>query len=148
MDEQPTCGKGLAAHSALPAKLSELMAGVAENLEVHMPALDVQDPSARREHDAYRALVQEHRTIAAQLSETARHMAGYRDLPMGRHDETAMADPAVARAFERFVGAKRELANLLQQSAEEDRGLLAQMGGAAGTPPSAPPSPAAPSPTG
>ena len=30
MDDQPTCGKGLAANSALPAKLEDLTAAMAQ----------------------------------------------------------------------------------------------------------------------
>ena len=36
--DQPTCGKGLAENSILPAKLSELIAAMVENLEAHMKA--------------------------------------------------------------------------------------------------------------
>ncbi|HEX5759532.1 MAG TPA: hypothetical protein VF121_10085 [Thermoanaerobaculia bacterium] len=110
MAEHPTCGEGLAEHSALPAKLGELIAAMAENLEVHMQALDSKDPDARREH----------------------RMAGYRDLPMGRHDEKAMAGPEVLAAFETFVRAKQELLELLRKSAEQDQRMLAAMRGASG----------------
>jgi hypothetical protein len=105
MDDQPTCGKGLAEHSALPAKVAELEDALAENLETHQ------------------------KTIAAQLRETARHMAGYRDLPMGRHDERAFADPTLFEAFERFVKVEEELLALLQAAVERDRQLLAAFGG-------------------
>ena len=47
MDEHPTCGQGLAEHSALPAKLGELAAAMAENLEAHQDLLDVTDENAR-----------------------------------------------------------------------------------------------------
>lgn len=51
--EQPTCGKGLAENSVLPAKLGELISAIAENLEAHMQALDRTDQNSRREYDAY-----------------------------------------------------------------------------------------------
>jgi hypothetical protein len=38
MEPQPTGGRGLAEHSALPAKLGEWTAAVAENLERHTEA--------------------------------------------------------------------------------------------------------------
>jgi hypothetical protein len=75
VNEQPTCGKGLAEHSALPAKLGELTAAIAENLEVHRKALDLTDENARKEYEAYVKLAQEYRTIASQLQATAEHMA-------------------------------------------------------------------------
>jgi hypothetical protein len=131
MDDRPTCGKGLAEHSALPAKLAELEDALAENLERHQTTLDLRDANAGREHDAYVKLAREHRTIAAQLRETARHMAGYRDLPMARHDERALADPKLLDAFETFVRVEDELLAQLRAAVERDRQMLAAVGGEA-----------------
>lgn len=132
MEDEPTCGKGLAEHSALPAKLGELTAAVAGILEVHMTALDLTDESSRKEHDAYRELAKEHRETAAQLKATAESMAGYRDLPMGRHDMKAMASPKVRETFEKFVQLEQQLLELLQTRLERDRQMLGEMGGAGG----------------
>jgi hypothetical protein len=123
----PTCGKGLAEHSAIPAKLGELTDAVAANLELHMLALDLNDETSRREHDAYASLAKEHRATAARLRATASEMAGYRGLPMGRHDEQAMSDPRFGEAFGRFVQCERELLALLQRRLEQDEGMLAMM---------------------
>jgi hypothetical protein len=130
MDEQPTCGKGLAQHSVIPAKLAELIAALAENLEVHMTALDLTDANARIERDAYENLATAYRQVASQLQATAENMAGYRNLPMGRHDEKAMSDPNVLAAFERFVNLEQAVMALLQEGLERDRQMLAAMGGA------------------
>ena len=129
MDDQPTCGKGLAEHAALPAKLAELEDALAENLETHQKTLDLSDGNSRQELDAYVSVAREHRSIAAQLRETARHMAGYRDLPMGRHDERSLADPKVFEAFEKFVKVEEELLALLQAAVERDRQMLAAFAG-------------------
>jgi hypothetical protein len=124
-DDQPTCGKGLAANAVLPAKLAELTAATAEVLERHTKALDLTDPAAREEFDAYAALVRAHRTMAGQLATLAQQMAAYRDLPMGRHDEAVMADPeGQAEAFQRFVALERELLALLSAKVEEEVQLL------------------------
>lgn len=128
MEDQPTCGKGLAEHSVLPAKLGELIACVAEILETHMKALDVADDNSRKEHDVYLELAREHRKIATELMATARRMAGFRDLPMGRHDEKAMAGPEALEIFERFVEREHELVGLLQKRLEQDRRMLIEMG--------------------
>jgi hypothetical protein len=125
--EQPTCGKGLAENSVLPAKLGELVAALAENLRVHMKALDLKDQDSRREYDAYEKLVEEYQQIAVQLRGTADQMAEYRDLPMGRHDEKAMTHPRVKDAFEKFVKHKREPMALLEQTGERDDRLLEAM---------------------
>lgn len=128
MDEQQTCGKGLAENSALPAKLGELISAMAENLEAHRKALDLTDQNSRAEYEAYEKLLKELRQIAAQLSVTASEMAGYHDLPMGRHDEQAMTHPRVREAFENFVRHKQELLELLEQTEERDHKLLRAMG--------------------
>jgi len=56
-------------------------------------------------------------------------LAAARDLPMGRHDTQTMTSPEVGDAFQRFVKAKQELLALLQRMVEQDRRLLAEMGG-------------------
>ena len=54
-------------------------------------------------------------------------MAGYRDLPMGRHDMSAMMDPANVAAFQRYVQREEEFLTLLQFRIETDRGMLLAM---------------------
>ena len=125
--EQPTCGKGLAENSVLPAKMGELIAAMVENLETHIKALDLTDQNSRREYEAYERLVKAYGQIAVQLQSTANEMAGYRNLPMGRHDEKAMTHPRVGDAFEKFVQHKRELLDLLEQAEERDAKLLEAM---------------------
>jgi hypothetical protein len=125
MDDQPTCGKGLAEHSTLPAAVGALIAALAENLELHQGTLDLTDPSSRMEHEAYTGLAKEHREIATRLEATAARMAGYRDLPMGRHDARALADPRLLQAFDRFVQREEELLSLLLAAHERDSEMLA-----------------------
>jgi hypothetical protein len=129
MDEQQTCGRGLAEYSALPAQLAEVTEAMADNLRVHMQALELDDEPARQEHAVYLRLVEEQRQAAGRLRAVAGEMAAARDLPMGRHDEEAMTSPEVGAAFRDFAEAKRELLVLLQRMAEEDQQLLAQMNG-------------------
>ena len=129
MDEQQTCGRGLAEHSALPAQLAEVIEAMASNLQVHMQALELDDEPAREEHAVYLRLAEEQRQAAARLRAVANEMAAARDLPMGRHDAQTMSSPEVGDAFLRFVKAKQELLDLLQGMVEEDRRMLAEMGG-------------------
>jgi hypothetical protein len=128
MADPPTCGQGVAANATLPAKLAELIAAVAGNLEAHMPSLDRADPAAAREHDAYRELAAEHRDLAARLQRTAEHMAAQRDLPMGRHDESVPAGPEVRAAFEHLIDVQAQLAELLRERLELHRAMLAAAG--------------------
>jgi hypothetical protein len=124
-DNEMTCGKGLAEHSVIPAKLGELIAALAENLELHMPALVLSDHNAKLEHEAYAKLAAEHRAIAEKLTAVAAHMAGYRNLPMGQHDMAVMQDPNRNEAFGRYVKIERELIALLQKALARDQELLA-----------------------
>ncbi|HEV8611358.1 MAG TPA: hypothetical protein VGS98_14980 [Thermoanaerobaculia bacterium] len=130
MEHAQTCGQGLAENSALPAKLGELTDAIAQILEIHMGALDLQDNDSRREHEAYRELASDHRRNAAELRETARRMASYRELPMGRHDTSVMASPRAFEAFEKFVTAEEELLSMLLARMEADRKMLSEMRGA------------------
>jgi hypothetical protein len=124
MADQPTCGQGLAAHAAVPTALAALVTATAENLEAHMPTLDLADPAAAREHAVYEQLAADHRSLAAQLRALGDAMAAQRDLPMGRHDMEALAAPEVAGAFERLVGVEAELVALLQRQVEQHRAML------------------------
>ncbi|MBI3965305.1 MAG: hypothetical protein HY329_06690 [Chloroflexi bacterium] len=124
-DDQPTCGKGLAANAVLPAKLAELIDARAEVLERHTRALDLADPNGRPELDAYTALARAHRGVAAELTKLAQHLADCRDLPMARHDMKVMTDPeGQAAAFQCYVAIERELLQLLQAKLEEEETLL------------------------
>ena len=127
MTDVQTCGRGLAENSALPAKLGALVAATANTLELHMSALDLSDANSQRELTAYRHLTQQHRAIAAQLEATAAQMAGYRNLPMGRHDMSVMTDPKMREAFSRFVDEESDLCTLLQKRLESDRAMLEAM---------------------
>jgi hypothetical protein len=133
MDEQPTCGKGLAENAVLPAKLGDLIAAVGEILEAHVPSLDLTDQRSRKEHEVYRRLVEDHRQAALQLATIAGQMAESRDLPMGRHDEAVMASPAVRNSFQRFVHLEQELLTILQRRLARDQQMLGSMGDGAGS---------------
>ena len=61
MEEEPTCGRGLAQTSAVPAGLAAVAAGLAQNLEVHTRALDSAMPLRRRN----RGCTSESRTACA-----------------------------------------------------------------------------------
>jgi len=131
MSEQHTCGKGLADRSALPAKLAELIAAMVENLEAHQQAIDVTDEHGKMELYAYVTSAQEFRRIATHLQSTANNMAGYRDLPMARHNPGKMADPKIVDAFAKFVRLEEDLLALLRRATEQDRALLSAMTGQA-----------------
>ena len=131
-DDQPTCGKGMAANAELPKRLGDLAGALAEVLEIHMQALDLSDENSAKENEEYREVAKHLRTTTAQLHAAASQMTAMRGLPMGRHDFKAMSGPKPREAFEHFVSVEQELVTMLQQRVASDREMLVQMGGAGG----------------
>jgi hypothetical protein len=127
MEKQQTCGKGLAKHSILPAKLAELIASTAKNLELHMETLDLTDSNSRREYEAYQNLVKEHQEISTRLGKTAREMDGYRDLPMGIHDQKKLSDPVVINAFKKYTNLEQEVLTILNKQIEQDQEMITEL---------------------
>jgi hypothetical protein len=127
MGEQPTCGKGLAANAVLPAKLGELTSAVGDILAAHIPSLDLTDERSRQEREVYHRLAEDHRRAGLQLEAIAQRMTASRDLPMGRHEEAAMASPAALQSFRRFVQSEQELLATLQGRLKQDQQMLTAM---------------------
>src|SRR3954466_6971463 len=113
MTEQQTCGKGLADNAVVAGALGGVAGRLAGNLEVHMRALDRDDPAAAPGHDVYERVARGRGGAATGLEDAAAEMAGARELPMGRHDMAALTSPDVLDAFERYVAAEDELRALL-----------------------------------
>jgi hypothetical protein len=127
VEEETSCGEGVAQQSILPAKLADLTAAMATVLEVHERALDLTDPSSRAELEAYRKVVQALRASAAELRATSHQMAASRDVPMGKHDDAAMSSQEALQAFTDFVRTEQDLLAHLQHAVEQDRRMLAEM---------------------
>ena len=126
MEDEPTCGKGLASHAPLAAKIGGLSAALADLLEAHTEALDLTDGNGRIEQDAYLSLVEQYRAIAGSSDAVAREMEGYRDLPMARHDVSVLI--AQNETFKKYVATERALLELLQTTLAEHEQMLSQTG--------------------
>jgi hypothetical protein len=131
-EEEWTCGRGLAEHAAVPAKIAEYLKCLAENLGAHLPTIDDSDANGRKERDAYAHLFSEYSELARRLAVTAEEMRGYRDLPAARHDEEALSDPSILQVFDGMVRAEVDLANSLRASADRDQELLREARAAQG----------------
>jgi hypothetical protein len=127
MTEKRSCGEAMAEESSLPAKLAVLTECVANNLEAHMRALNLQDENARRENAAYHTLTTAHHEIADHLRATSEDMASYRYLPMSLHDAEALSAPEVSEAFDKFVTAEHDLLVFLQSRVVQDQATLREM---------------------
>ena len=124
-----TCGKGIAQNAALPRAMGRVAFALSGVLECHTKALDVKDSAGRQEYDAYRRLIDAFRGLAPQLRTVAEQMAGYRDLPMARHDPEAMASADARGALETLVHAEQEMLSVLQKQVDEFGGILASLRG-------------------
>jgi hypothetical protein len=121
------CGEGLAEKSALPIKVGQLIAAMADVLEVHMTALDLETENGREEHSAYVKLMKAQQEAADRMRATGEQMEGYRDLPAAMHDAEVMRSPQAAEALERFLELEDELLALLQEAVERDRQVLDEL---------------------
>jgi hypothetical protein len=126
-DDAPTCGKGLAANSQLPAQLAELATGLSDVLEHHMTALDQSQESGMAEYAAYESLVRQYRDISERLVKAAEEMKSDRDLPMAEHDMEVMTSAKSRDVFARYIEIKRQLSEMLKNEVEQDEHMLDQM---------------------
>ena len=125
MSDAGTCGQGLAMHSALPERIAELIASLAETLEAHVPSIDGSDDAGRQEALAYTSLAKQYREIAYQLARAATEMRGYVDLPMANHHDDVLLRAETFQPFRNYVDVERALLELLRQELERDEQLVA-----------------------
>ena len=123
-NDEPTCGKGLAAHAGLPARLGQWAAAMAEMMAFHGTSLD-----ASEELEAYGRLESEFRGIADRLRETAQRMESYRTLPMTAHDEAKLSGAEALDVYAKLVQAEREAVQELQKFLAQDEEMLEQWRG-------------------
>lgn len=123
-NEEWTCGRGLAHHSAVPARMADYLAALTEILRTHLRTIDTSTAPGQDEWGAYRQLADAYAALADGLGTTASRMRGYRDLPAAPHHEEELADPVLMEVFAKFVEIETELAALLQASADQDQAML------------------------
>ena len=124
MEEEPTCGRGLAQGTAVPVGLAAVAAGLAENLEIHTRALDLGDAAAVQERAAYERIARGLRDAAAKLRTAAAEMSSAVDLPMAAHDLAAVTTTEVLHAFERCVAAEDDLRRVLDERHVDNEQML------------------------
>jgi hypothetical protein len=67
-----------------------------------------------------------HRQSAAELRSIGEEMAGYRDLPMAKHDANVMSS-SEADAFGKLVAVEEDLLALFRERLAEDQEMLAEV---------------------
>ena len=123
-DDEPTCGKGIAAGASLPEKLAAVMHAMADMLESHVRALDPDEPGGKAEIDAYDRLVLEHRGIGDRLDTLAALMRGYRGLPAAAHVMDVIMDQRSIDAFAALIAREQELSALIRERVKEHAEML------------------------
>jgi hypothetical protein len=124
VEEEPTCGRGLAQNTVVPSALAAVAAGLAQNLEVHTRALDAGDTAAAQEQAVYERIAQNLRSAATDLQAAAAEMASAVNLPMGAHDMAAITSTDVLEAFQGYVAAEDDLRRLLDARREDNEQML------------------------
>jgi hypothetical protein len=134
VEDEPTCGRGLAQNTVVPAALAAVAAGMAQNLEVHVRALDPGDAAAAQEQGVYERVAHSLRGAAADLQAAAAEMAAAVDLPMGAHDIAAITTTDTLSAFEGYVAAEDDLRRLLDARREDNEQMLTAIRAEVGSP--------------
>jgi hypothetical protein len=119
-----TCGKGLAASARVPSAMGEMIGAMAGVMDGHTLALDLTDPDARAEYVAYASLEARQRLAASLLRGIAEEMAGYEDLPMGRHDMDVLMSQDLTETFQNLVEAEKRLLHVLTETLAEHEAML------------------------
>jgi uncharacterized protein YndB with AHSA1/START domain len=125
-DGEPSCGRGLAQHSTIPAKMAAMLSALAETLSTHRAMLVLEDPASQREDEVYDELARTFANIASLTQKAAERMASQHELPMGKHDMSAWG-AAQMQAFQRFVAAEGRLLAHAKVAAERDQKMLESM---------------------
>jgi hypothetical protein len=124
VEDQPTCGRGLAQNAVVPAALAAVADGLAQNLEIHTRALNPGDAAAAQEQGVYGRVAKSLRSAAADLQAAGAEMAAAADLPMGAHDMAEITTTDALDAFKSFVAAENDLRRLLEARREDNEQML------------------------
>ena len=128
MEEQPTCGQGLATHALVPQLFAAYLNATADNLITHLPMLVAGDADTQHERSVYEHLSTSHREVAAMLDAIATEMKEHHDMRMGQHDVEAMSHENVTKALETMVRAEAQLVAQLELQLAEHRAMVDEMG--------------------
>jgi uncharacterized coiled-coil DUF342 family protein len=116
---EPTCGQMISSMAAIPAKLSEGAATVADMWEAHA-ALMGKDKDSVAEAKGLRALAKGHRQIAASLMKASEEMKKAASWAGAPHDMAKMmSDPKLAEASKKMVEIHKEIIAMFQKSLAE-----------------------------
>lgn len=128
MEEQPTCGQGLAAHALVPQLIAALMNATSDNLIAHLPMLVAGDADTQHERSVYERLSGMHLEAAAMLDAIATEMKEQHDMRMGQHDVETMSHENMSKALESMARAEAQLVAQLEVQLADHRAMVDEMG--------------------
>lgn len=128
-DDQPTCGKGIAASAPLPDAVADVLRGMSALFQNHIRALNSAARSDQPEIDAYGRLARNYGAGADNVAALAELMRSYRTLPMATHDMAVLTDKTSFRVFAELVAREQALLTLLQEQVAEHTEMLNAMRG-------------------
>ena len=112
---EPTCGQMISSMAAIPAKLSEGAATVADMWEAHA-ALMGKDKDSVAEAKGLRAVAKTHKQIAARLLKASEEMKKAASWPAAPHDMAKMSsDPKLAETSKKVIEVHKEIIAMFQK---------------------------------
>ncbi len=126
MPEHMTCGQMMAAESAMPAKMNELMTAIADGMEMHAKWSGTANKVAKGEHDAMMKIAKDHRQMGAMMKSTSEEMMKQKNLASAPHDMKAM-DPKMGETMTKQVTLEREMATMMMKDADETEKAVQMM---------------------
>ena len=112
---EPTCGQMISSMAAIPAKLSEGAATVADMWEAHA-ALMGKDKDSVAEAKGLREVAKTHKQIAALMIKASEEMKKAINWPVAPHDMAKMgSDPKLAAASKKVIEVHKEIIAMFQK---------------------------------
>lgn len=125
-DDEPCCGRELAASAEVPEALGALMNHVAMNLDAHAAWVGSNSEAARLERDAMTLVAREYRAIGSAAARAAAVMRSFAELEPAPHDPARFDRAAFAAWMREKITQQRALASLLlEHAAVSERALVA-----------------------
>ncbi|MGQ0506009.1 MAG: hypothetical protein ACT4TC_11905 [Myxococcaceae bacterium] len=126
--DEITCGQWMASKAPLPAKLGELMASIADNMDSHAKWTSAsKDKNAKKEVEIVSKVAKTHRDLGTNYTRLSEEMTKHKDLPAVQHDPKAMDMAKMTEGMTKQIKLQREMAQMIIKDADEAEAHLNQM---------------------
>jgi hypothetical protein len=122
------CGRMLEKRSAIPSKGEQLFAAAADSLDAHAQWVGTRDKAAKNENETLMKLAKENREASERMRKLSEKLTkNARDLGTTPHDPSSPLMTKALDADARYARTARELAQLLNQDADETEQRIQKM---------------------